>query len=142
MVLFLLTSLTLTLGDTVEPISNMKGPAPELYTLPLATSRFGLPESYEKAHELFAAAKKDYEDGKPEKAAPKFMTVAELVKAPSPPTNYSAAFAKMRATAYKDAAIAFEQAGDRPGCRKALTAALKADPENSDTLKALLSKFS
>ena len=139
--LFLVISLTLTFGDTVEPIA-MKGPAPELYVMPVASSRFGLPDDYEKAREMFDAAKKDYEGGKPEKAALKFMTIAELVKAPKPETTYSKAFAKMRGIAYKDAAIAFEQAGQRAEGRKTLTAALKADPENAEILKKLLSTFS
>lgn len=142
MVLFLLTTFTLTFGDTVESFAPIKTTTPVLYTLPLATSRHGLPDAYEKARVLFDEATKDYEDGKPGKAAPKFMTVAELVKAPKPETTYSAAFTKMRAVAYKDAALAFEQAGERAAGKKALTAALKADPDNAETIKKLLSQFS
>ncbi len=141
MILLLLTTLTLNFGDPVEPMI-MKGPAPELYALPSAASRYGLPAEYEKAVETFAAAEADYAAGKHEKAAAKFMTVAELIKAPSPRTTYSDQFAKMRGIAYKDAAIAFEQAGKRAEGHKALTAALKADPENKDVLKKLLSTFS
>lgn len=120
----------------------MKGPAPELFSLPVAASRYGLPKEYEKATETFAAAEADYAAGKHAQAATKFMTVAELVKAPTPRTTYSEAFAKMRGVAYQDAAIAFEQAGKRAEGAKALTAALKADPENKDVLKKLLSTFS
>lgn len=120
----------------------MQGPAPELYNLPMASSRYGLPDEYDKAHVLFAEARADYEKGKAAKAAPKFMQVAELVKAPKKETTYSAAFAKMRAAAYKDAALSFEQAGERVEGKKALNAALKQDPENKETLTALLSEFS
>ncbi len=126
----------------MEPIANMKGPGPELYMLPVVASRYALPDAYEKARAGFAAAQKDYEEGNPGKAGPKFMAVAQLVKAPSPKTTYSEQFAKMRGIAYQDAAIAFEQAGQRAEGRKALTAALQADPENAEVLKKLLSTFS
>lgn len=115
------------------------GSTPVLYTLPLAASRFGLPSEYGKALALFDEAKKDYEHGKPGKAAPKFIDVAKLLTTKTE-TTYSASFAQMRAIAYQDAALAYGLAGDAAEKKKALTAALKKDPENQATLKQLIEK--
>jgi tetratricopeptide (TPR) repeat protein len=140
MVVLLLVSFTLCNGDKNMQIQPMKGPAPELYVMPLVTSRYKLPDEYGKAQATFDDAKKLYEAGKPDQAAPLFIKVAELVKAPKPETTYSESFAKMRAVAYEDAAIAYREAGDAKGLEAALNKALKNDPENAATLKKLLGK--
>ena len=135
----LLLCFTLSFGEPMQATPVIP-PKPELYELPLASSRYGLPVEYERALAVFEEARRDYQHGKPDKAAPKFVEVAQLVKAPKAETTYSKSFAQMRAVAYKDASIAFKQAGEPEERKKALTAALKADPENKDTLQALLGK--
>lgn len=124
----------------MEP-TLFEGPRPELYAMPLAASRYGLPDGYEKACALFDEASRDYEAKKPEKAAPKFIKVAELLKAPARATTYSEQFAKMRTSAYRDAAIAFEQAGKKAEGRRALGAAVANDPENAPLLKTLAARL-
>lgn len=116
-------------------------PPPELFLMPQATSRFGMPQEYEQAKQTFEDAKKLYESGKPEKAAPLFLKVAELVKPPKQETNYTEAFAKMRGVAYRDASLAFWLAGDKAGAKKALTAVQKTDKENADLLKKLIGEL-
>lgn len=135
-----LLTLTLSFGEptTVQPHAPVEPTAPELFLMPMATSRFGLPEEYELANKTFAEAQSLYESGKPEKAAPLFLKVAELVKAPKKETTYSDAFTKMRGIAYKDAVLAFKLAGDKAGAKQAMTAAQKADPANAEVLKKLL----
>ncbi len=125
--------------NRVAPVTGT-GTAPVLYELPLASSRFGLPDEYGKALALFDEAKREYESGKAAKAAKKFIDVADLLKAPKQETTYSGSFAKMRAIAYQDAAIAYGEAGEAAERKKALSAALKKDPENQATLKALIDK--
>ena len=138
----LLITLTLTFGEpTVHPHAPVAPDAPELYLMPQTTSRFGMPQEYEQAKVTFADAQKQYEAGKPDKAALLFMKVAELVKAPKPETTYSDAFTKMRGIAYKDAALAFGLAGDNAGAKKALTAAQKADPANAALLEKLIAQL-
>ena len=140
-VLFLIAGLTLTLEDTVQTaIEPTKAPL-VLHNLPFARSRFGLPDNYEPARELFTAAEKDFQEGKFAKAGPKFISVAQMLKAPSKPTTYSEQYAVMRLAAYQNAELSFGQAGDKDGALKALNAALKDDPENKEGLKALISKL-
>ncbi len=118
-----------------------EGPRAELFLMPRASSRYGLPEGYEEAVALFDEATGDYQKKKAEKAAPKFLKVAELLKAPQPRTTYSDAFAKMRAASYRDAAIAFNEAKQKAAGKKALTAAAAKDPENAALLKELSSRL-
>lgn len=136
--LFLLTNPDA--GATVQT-THYEAPRPELYMMPLAASRYGLPDGYSEACALFDEATQDYEAKKPEKAAPKFVKVAQLLEAPKPRTTYSDQFAKMRAASYKDAAIAFEQAGKKADGRKAFTAATAADPDNAELLEQLTAKL-
>src|SRR5262245_48586182 len=114
---------------------------PGLFDLPFARSRWGLPEEYVLARATFAAAEMDYHSGKADQAAAGCLEVARLVKSPKVETTYSEQFAKMREAAYRDAALAFAQAHDQGGAKKALRAALKADPENKETLEKLLAKL-
>jgi hypothetical protein len=136
--LFLLTNPDA--GATVQT-TQYEGPRPELYVMPLAASRYGLPDGYAEACALFDEATHDYEAKKPEKAAPKFIKVAQLLKAPKERTTYSSQFTKMRSITYRDAAIAFEQAGKQAEGRKALKAAVTADPDNAALLEGLLKKL-
>ena len=126
--------------DAKMELQPTMGPKPELYVMPLVTSRYALPDGYGKAQATFEDATKLYEAGKPNQAAPLFIKVAEQVKAPKPETTYTEAFAKMRSIAYQNAAIAYTQAGDKAGLKKALTAALKNDPENAEVLNQLIAK--
>lgn len=121
---------------------NQATPAkPVLFALPFASSRFGLPEAYNQAHDLFAEAERDFAKGQPGKAAPKFLQVAQLVAAPKQATTYSPQFAQMRAACYRDAALAFQQADDAEAGKKALTSAMKSDAENADLLKKLIAEL-
>ena len=113
-------------------------PRPELYVMPRAASRYELPEGYEDAVALFNEASRDYQAKKPEKAAPKFIKVAELLKAPKSKTTYSTQFAKMRAASYRDAAITFGEAGKKSDGKKALQGAIASDPENAELLRELV----
>ncbi|MFT3842175.1 MAG: hypothetical protein QM723_34610 [Myxococcaceae bacterium] len=110
---------------------------PELYQLPLARSRYGLPASYDKAQELFAEAEEAYAAARHAEAAKKFIQVAALVKAPEPKTTYSESFAKMRSAAYRDAALAFDLAGQAAEGKRALETAAKADADNAALLHTL-----
>lgn len=110
---------------------------PELYQLPLARSRYGLPEGYDQAHELFSGGEDDYASGRHQEAAKKFMQVAALVKAPPQKTTYSDQFAKMRAAAYRDAALAFDLSGHGADGKRALESAAKADADNAALLQTL-----
>lgn len=124
----------------VEPLTAEigKGARPTLYNLPLAHSRYELPASYVTARELFASAYQDFADEAPELAAPKFMAVAALLKAPKPATTYSVAFADMRLASYRNAVLCFQEAGDAEGARKALAKALQQDAENAEAIKKLV----
>ena len=110
---------------------------PVLYNLPLARSRYGLPDGYQQAHQLFADGEDDYAQGKHAEAAKKFMQVATLVKAPEQKTTYSGQFAKMRAAAYRDAALAFDLSGHSAEGKRALESAAKADADNASLLRTL-----
>lgn len=132
--------LTLTAGDASVEITPVTPPGPELYNLPMASSRFGLPPGYEKAHQTFEDARAEYEARRFARAAPLFMKVAELVAAPEPKTTYASQFAKMRAAAYEDAALAFGQAEQKAEAKKAFTTALAKDTENSALLQKLIAK--
>lgn len=125
----------------MQPHAPVEAPAPNLYLMPVVTNRFGMPPEYGQAQKTFEDAQKLYESGKPEKAAPLFMKVAELVKPPKPETNYTESFAKMRSVAYKDARLAFKQAGDQAAGKAALTAAAKTDLANADLLKKLIGEL-
>jgi hypothetical protein len=114
-----------------------KPAVPVLHHLPLARSRYGLPDDYLKAHQLFADGEADYANGKHVDAAKKFMQVAQLVKAPAKKTTYSDQFAKMRVAAYKDAALAFDVGGKGAEGKKALEGAAKTDADNATLLKSL-----
>jgi hypothetical protein len=122
--------------DTAELVSY-GSPPPGLFSLPRAASRYGLPDGYEKAHLVFESAEHDFKAGKHAQAAKKFISAAEQVKAPDAPTTYSSQFAKMRAAAYQNAAIAFGLAGLAAEGKKALAAAKKHDAENANELDAL-----
>ncbi|MFT3842173.1 MAG: hypothetical protein QM723_34600 [Myxococcaceae bacterium] len=118
-------------------LTPMQPIAPPLFELPLARSRWGLPPAYEKAHAAFESAQHDYQAGKHAQAAPKFMAVADLLKAPKEETTYSAAFAKMRAAAYQDAAIAYGFSGRAMDGKKALERASDLDADNASLLRSL-----
>jgi len=124
-------------GTTTMELISVQPIAPPLFELPLARSRFGLPPAYEKAQAAFESAQHDYEAGKHAQAAPKFMAVADLLKAPREATTYSAAFAKMRATAYHDAAIAYGLSGRAVDGKKVLERASDLDSDNAALLRAL-----
>ena len=130
----------------MEPMESIElpqvhGALPELYELPLAASRFGLPADYERAHEVFAEAQEAWDAGRFSDAATQFLAVSALVKEPSPRTTYASQFAQMRLAAYKDAALAFKQAGAREAGRTALAQAREADAENRAGLDALLASL-
>lgn len=125
----------------MQPHAPVAPEAPELYLMPQAASRFGMPQEYEQAKKTFEDAKKLYESGKPEKAAPLFLKVADLVKPPKEETGYTEAFAKMRGVAYRDASLAFRLAGDKDGAKKALGAIQKTDKANADLLKKLIEEL-
>jgi hypothetical protein len=139
----LLLAFTLSFGDppTVQPHAPVAPEAPNLYLMPKVTSRFGMPAEYAEAQQTFEDAQKLYESGKPEKAAPLFLKVAELVKPPKKETNYTESFTKMRGIAYQDATLAFKLAGDKQAAKAALTAAQKNDPANAALLKKLIGEL-
>lgn len=99
-----------------------------------------LPEAFPRAEALFEQARRDYEEEKRyDRAAAGFLAAAKALLAPAGP--YDDSFTGNRQICYRNAAAAFDAAGDAAGAAAAFTAAKGEDPASSATLDELLARF-